>query len=194
MVLVRSHDATVGKSFYRKLKAVRDALGLQYVFEVLFDDGTRPIELSEHFARRLRDRSKHCNSEKRYNGVGSGNTSEEGRGRRVVMVGEGDGGRDGGRRREGGEGGGGGGGGGGREKEGGLEDGGSGGEEEEGSGGVTLTYKSLEHLPCVVVFAGQNRPGLGFPRYACTVCIVLCRVRVACVCACCVHVHVYTDA
>ena len=49
----RSHDRDIAKDFYHKLKAVRDSLGLSYRFEILYDDGTQFLTVSEHFHRRL---------------------------------------------------------------------------------------------------------------------------------------------
>ena len=48
----RSHDMLVGRKFYQKLRAVRDALGLKYRFEIIFDDGSQVPTISEHFSKR----------------------------------------------------------------------------------------------------------------------------------------------
>ena len=53
MILVRCHDDNVAKDFYTKLKAVRNVLGLQYRFEICFDNGRNQLVLSEHFSRRV---------------------------------------------------------------------------------------------------------------------------------------------
>ena len=39
--------------FYQKLKAVRDSLGLCHRFEILFDDGSQYLRVSNHFYQRL---------------------------------------------------------------------------------------------------------------------------------------------
>lgn len=54
----RSHDVAIGREFYRKLRAVRDALGLRCRFEVLHDDGTHRLAVSEHFMRRIARRHR----------------------------------------------------------------------------------------------------------------------------------------
>ena len=61
MVLIRCHDVAIGKAFYWKIKAVRDALGLQYRFEVLLDNGKSLPCLSEYFAKRVK--SQHIGRE-----------------------------------------------------------------------------------------------------------------------------------
>ena len=43
----------VAKQFYHKLRAVRDALGLKYRFEMILDDGSKHLALSEHFTKRV---------------------------------------------------------------------------------------------------------------------------------------------
>ena len=54
MIILRCHDNVIGKSLYCKLRAVRDALGLQYRFEILLDNGKTLPSLSEYFARRVK--------------------------------------------------------------------------------------------------------------------------------------------
>ena len=49
----RAHDKAIGKLFYQKIRQIRDALGLSYRFEVLYDDGSTFLRISEHFSRRL---------------------------------------------------------------------------------------------------------------------------------------------
>ena len=41
MIILRCHDNVIGKSLYCKLRAVRDALGLQYRFEILLETTER---------------------------------------------------------------------------------------------------------------------------------------------------------
>ena len=53
MVLIRSHDGHMGRQFFCQLKAARDALGLQYRFEVLLDSGREGLKLSPHFLLRV---------------------------------------------------------------------------------------------------------------------------------------------
>ena len=53
----RSHDVNIGHQFYRTLKATRDSLGLQFRFEIIFDDGTHLLSISNHFARRIPQKS-----------------------------------------------------------------------------------------------------------------------------------------
>ena len=61
MVVLRCHDTTLARECYQKLKAVRDCLGLEYRFEMIFDDGQRKLTVSDHFRKRL---SQHkCQSE-----------------------------------------------------------------------------------------------------------------------------------
>lgn len=43
----------MAKQFYHKLRAVRDALGLKYRFEMILDDGSKRLALSEHFTKRV---------------------------------------------------------------------------------------------------------------------------------------------
>lgn len=52
-LVTRSHDVAIGREFYRKLRAVRDALGLSCRFEVLHDDGAHRLAVSKHFVRRV---------------------------------------------------------------------------------------------------------------------------------------------
>ena len=52
-VTCRSHDVGVARQFYHKLKAVRDGLGLKYRFEIILDDGSKRLTLSEHFTKRV---------------------------------------------------------------------------------------------------------------------------------------------
>ena len=54
MIVLRCHDNVIGKLLYRKLRAVRDTLGLQYRFEILLDNGKTLPTLSEYFARRIK--------------------------------------------------------------------------------------------------------------------------------------------
>lgn len=53
MVIVRYHCRNIAKDFYSKLKAVRNILGLQYRFEICFDNGHSQLMLSDHFLRRV---------------------------------------------------------------------------------------------------------------------------------------------
>lgn len=157
----RSHDVKIGKQFYQKLKALRDALGLQFRFEVIFDDGSHLLSVSEHFMKRLtkwgatsRTRTAAASSsgagsptEQPLEGRGGGEGDEEratpsyrrnrlrsdGSSRSCRSTGSGAGSSS-------------------------LGVGGDGG------GGSLHSYKQLEHLPCVVVLAGSSRAGLSFPR------------------------------
>ena len=54
IILIRYHDVAIGKAFYWKLQAVRDALVLQYRFEVLLDNGKSFPCFSEYFAKRVK--------------------------------------------------------------------------------------------------------------------------------------------
>ena len=49
----RIHDKPIAKEFYQKLRTVRDMLGLSYRFEMLYDDGSQYLSVSNHFYRRL---------------------------------------------------------------------------------------------------------------------------------------------
>lgn len=51
--LYRIHDKVIAKEFYQKLRSVRDALGLSYRFEMMFDDGSQYLTVSNHFHKRL---------------------------------------------------------------------------------------------------------------------------------------------
>ena len=53
MVLLRCPDETVGQDLYQQLKAVRDMAGLQYRFEIIYNNTTSELELDHHFMRRL---------------------------------------------------------------------------------------------------------------------------------------------
>ena len=53
-ITCRSHDNHMGRQFFSQLKAARDALGLQYRFEILLDTGRKGLKLSPHFLRRVR--------------------------------------------------------------------------------------------------------------------------------------------
>lgn len=162
MYVCRSHDVKVGKQFYQKLKALRDALGLQFRFEVIFDDGSHLLSVGEHFMKRLTKWGATPTAKtKTAAASGAGSPTEqplEGR-----EEGEGD-----------------------RDRERGApsyrrsrlrSDGsakscrstGSGagsslGQTVGGDGGGLHSYRQLEHLPCVVVLAGSLRAGLSFPR------------------------------
>ncbi len=46
----------IGHQFYLSLKEVRNSLGYQFRFEVLFDDGSHLLSVSDHFARRISQR------------------------------------------------------------------------------------------------------------------------------------------
>ncbi len=52
-VTYRAHDPAIGKVFYQKIRQIRDALGLSYRFEVIYDDGSTFLKISDHFSRRL---------------------------------------------------------------------------------------------------------------------------------------------
>ncbi len=52
-VFCRCHDVTIGRQFYLSLKGVRNSLGYQFRFEVIFDDGSHLLSVSDHFARRI---------------------------------------------------------------------------------------------------------------------------------------------
>lgn len=54
MVLLRCHDDHIAKDFYQKLIKIRNALGLEYRFEVLLDSGEGLLQLSDHFMKRIR--------------------------------------------------------------------------------------------------------------------------------------------
>lgn len=97
----RCHHVKSAQRFYHKFRAVRDTLGLRYRFEMIFDDGSKPVTVSEHFTKRL--------SHWKHGGRNHGNLLP----------------------------------------------------------GQVTSYRELENLPCVVVLAGRNRSGLGFPRSVC---------------------------
>ena len=61
----RSHDSHMGQQFFSKLKAARDALGLQFRFEMILDSGNESLTLSPHFLRRVRNKTR----EKKDSGV-----------------------------------------------------------------------------------------------------------------------------
>ena len=69
--VLRVHDKAVGKEFYQKLRAVRDSLGLTYRFEMLFDDGSDFLTVSDHFHKRL-EQWKGKSQQQRMNGVSAG--------------------------------------------------------------------------------------------------------------------------
>ena len=46
----------MGHQFYSKMKAARDALGLQYRFEMILDTGRDGLKLSPHFMKRVAKR------------------------------------------------------------------------------------------------------------------------------------------
>lgn len=54
MVLLRCPDETVGYDLYQQLKAIRDLVGLQYRYEVVYNSSKTDLELDKHFVRRLR--------------------------------------------------------------------------------------------------------------------------------------------
>ena len=43
----------MGQQFFSKLKAARDAIGLQFRFEIILDTGREGLKLSPHFLRRV---------------------------------------------------------------------------------------------------------------------------------------------
>ena len=55
----------MGWQFFSQLRAARDALGLQFRFEMIFDDGNSPLEVSRHFCHRI-----HGNNMSSYHGSG----------------------------------------------------------------------------------------------------------------------------
>lgn len=159
----RSHDVKVGKQFYHKLKALRDALGLQFRFEVIFDDGSHLLNVSEHFMKRLTKWGATPTATKPRTttaaGSGTGSPTEQSQEREGER--EGDRSERGAPRKS-------------RIRSDGsaksCKSSGSGagsclGQAFGGDGGTGLhSYKQLEHLPCVVVLAGSSRAGLSFPR------------------------------
>ena len=54
MVIIRCHDKVIGTDIFSKLKLVRNALGLQYRFEVLLDHGDGKLNISDYFQKRLK--------------------------------------------------------------------------------------------------------------------------------------------
>ena len=50
----------MGAQFYRNLKSARNSLGLQFRFEVLFDDGSHFITPSSHFLARTVRKGRGC--------------------------------------------------------------------------------------------------------------------------------------
>ena len=54
MVLLRCHDSHIAKNLYQKLVKIRNALGLEYRFEILLDTGEAPLQLSDHFMKRIK--------------------------------------------------------------------------------------------------------------------------------------------
>ena len=156
----RSHDIKVGKQFYHKLKALRDALGLQFRFEVIFDDGSHLLSIGEHFMKRLTKWGATPTTKAKITaGIsGAGSPTEQ----PWEKAGEREGDRERGAPRRS------------RIRSDGSvkssRSSGSGassclGQTIGGDGGTGLhSYKQLEHLPCVVVLAGSSRAGLSFPR------------------------------
>ena len=165
----RSHNVAVGKQFYQKLKALRDALGLQFRFEVIFDDGSHLLSVSEHFMKRLAKWGATPTTAAKTRTAAAA-TSSSGAGSPTEQQLDGRGGGEG--EREG-------------ERERGTpghrrsrlrSDGSARSCRSTGSSGVGQmavggdgggglhSYKQLEHLPCVVVLAGSSRAGLSFPR------------------------------
>lgn len=59
MVILRCHDTMLARECYQKLKAVRDCLGLEYRFEMIYDDGKRQLTVSQYFRGRLSQRKSH---------------------------------------------------------------------------------------------------------------------------------------
>ena len=53
MVLLRCPDEVVGEDLYQQLKVVRDTVGLQYRFEIIYNNTTSDMQLDSHFMRRL---------------------------------------------------------------------------------------------------------------------------------------------
>ena len=53
MVLLRCPDEAVGQDIYQQLKVVRDLVGLQYRFELIYNNTMSELELDKHFMRRL---------------------------------------------------------------------------------------------------------------------------------------------
>lgn len=169
LVFCRSHDVKIGKQFYSRLKALRDALGLQFRFEVIFDDGSHLLSVGDHFMERLTKWGATCTTHPTFTTTSTtstttaasdlGSTSVVSSSPKVQQQehpghmhasqaapgGAGD--STGGSSSTGGEG---------LNQNGGLLAG--------GCGSVIHSYKELEHLPCVVVLAGTLRAGLSFPR------------------------------
>ena len=161
--IYRSHDVKVGKQFYQKLKALRDALGLQFRFEVIFDDGSHLLSVSEHFMKRLAKWGATPTAKTKTAATsGAGSPTEQ------LLEGreEGEGDRD--RERDAPS-----------HRRSRLQSDGSARSNRStgsgagsssldqtvgGDGGGLHSYKQLEHLPCVVVLAGSLRAGLSFPR------------------------------
>ena len=165
----RSHDVKIGKQFYSQLKALRDALGLQFRFEVIFDDGSHLLTVGDHFMERLTKWGATCathptsttSSTTSTTTATSGSASavysttpkvqQERQGHmHARQAADGTGGSSSSNT-----------GGGGLNQKGGLLGGGCGGA---GGSGHIHSYKELEHLPCIVVLAGTLRAGLSFPR------------------------------
>ena len=53
-LLYRSHDSHMGRQFFNQLRAARDAVGLQFRFEMILDTGREGLTLSPHFLRRVK--------------------------------------------------------------------------------------------------------------------------------------------
>lgn len=171
LVFHRSHDVKIGKHFYSRLKALRDALGLQFRFEVIFDDGSHLLTVGDHFMERLTKWGATCTTHPTSTTTtsttstttataaadlgsasavssSSPNVQQEHHHQGRMHASQAAGGTGGSSTTCGG---------------GGLNQKGSsllGG----GCGGLIHSYKELEHLPCVVVLAGSLRAGLSFPR------------------------------
>lgn len=168
----RSHDVKIGKQFYSRLKALRDALGLQFRFEVIFDDGSHLLTVADHFMERLTKWGATCTTHPSHTttttsaatsttttGCGSSSASAVSAANTTPaaqhhhshthMQAAGGGGCGAST-----------GGGGGVNQNGGLLE----GCGDAGGGSHIHSYKELEHLPCVVVLAGSLRAGLSFPR------------------------------
>ena len=160
-----SHEVKIGKQFYSKLKAVKDALGLQFRFEVIFDDGSHLLTVADHFMERLTKwgamgtthptlttnaatstttAASGSGSESAVSAANTTPTSQQQGVKWICMSGKcgGCSANTGG---------------------GGLK-GGGGMLEGCGGDGCIQSYKELEHLPCVVILAGSLRAGLSFQR------------------------------
>ena len=137
-------------------------MGLQFRFEVIFDDGSHLLSISEHFMKRLTKwgaatSTTHTTTPTITTKTKTAAVSGAASPTEQAMEGEGERGVPMSRSR--------------LRSDGSVKSSrssgsqGSTGRTVGGDGGGGLhSYKQLEHLPCVVVLAGSLRAGLSFPR------------------------------